>query len=396
MQVTIIEHEAGGWAVSGPYTPEFHNILKSLPQRRWRPEENVWTVPDTPVSAQRLLAALYASGLFTAGWSAPVASVFPSPDDWLRRLDQTLEARHYSPRTRSAYLKWVSRFVAAQGSKTADRWTEVDINTFLTRLAVSDGVAASTQNQALAALLFLFRHVLNRSVGDLGQVVRAHKPQRLPVVLTRDEVRRIIDHLPEDKRLIVRLLYGTGMRLMECLSLRVQDLDFSRSQVVIRNGKGSKDRLTMLPASLHAPLKDHLRYVEQLHRFDLSEGWGRADVPGALERKYPRCPWEWPWQFVFPQERRWTDPQTGVQGRFHQDPSLLQRAVHEAVHQAGLAKRATCHSFRHSFATHLIESGYDIRTVQELLGHADIKTTQIYTHVLNRGPSGVLSPADGL
>ncbi len=257
-------------------------------------------------------------------------------------------------------------------------------------------MSASTQNQALSALLFLYRHVIGRKVGDLGEVIRARKPKRLPVILTRDEVKAVLARLTGDKGLMASLLYGAGLRLMECVQLRVQDLDFGRNEILVRDGKGFKDRITMLPGSLQTPLQDHLKKIKAIHTRDLAEGWGRVQLPEALERKYPNAAAEWRWQWIFPQEKRWKNPKTGEEGRHHLDESLLQKAVKEAAARAGLTKRCTCHTLRHCFATHLLEGGYDIRTVQELLGHSDVKTTMIYTHVLNRGPAGVRSPVDTL
>ena len=307
-----------------------------------------------------------------------------------------LETKHYSPRTRDTYLMWIERFFQYHKGRNPLTLTEADINAFLTALAVDIEVSASTQNQALAAIIFFYRFVLERPLDELGEVIRAKKPLHLPVVMSREEVRSVIALLKDDKRLAARLMYGTGLRLMECLSLRVQDIDFSRNEILVRNGKGAKDRVTMLPESLKAPLQEHLSRVRLIHEKDKTEGFGRVPLPDALDRKYVNASAEWPWQWVFPQERRWKNAETGDQGRFHMDESSMQRAVHEAVLKSGIAKRASCHTFRHSFATHLIENGYDIRTVQELLGHSDVKTTMIYTHVLNKGPSGVRSPLDNL
>lgn len=314
----------------------------------------------------------------------------------LKKYLHALEARHYSAKTKKAYILWVMRFMRLYRGRKASTVGEREINAYLTNLAVKEKVSSSTQNQALAALLFLFRNVLYRHVGSLENVVRAKKPLRLPVVMSRDEVRLILTKLTGSHRLAAAFLYGTGIRLMECLRLRVQDIDFERNEILIRNGKGAKDRIVMLPATLKNDLLDHLKKVKKIHIQDLADGWGSVTLPGALARKYPNAEQEWVWQWVFPQERRWRDAASGREGRHHMDASLLQRSVHEAVLRAGISKRITCHTFRHSFATHLIENGYDIRTVQELLGHTDVKTTMIYTHVLNRGPSGVRSPADSL
>jgi integron integrase len=241
-----------------------------------------------------------------------------------------------------------------------------------------------------------YRHVLKREVGELGEIIRARKPKRLPVVMTRAEVKAVLANLSGDRWLMASLLYGAGLRLMECLRLRVQDIDFSQNEILVRDGKGAKDRVTMLPESLKAPLQEHLKRVQAVHERDLADGCGRVLLPAALDRKYPNAPAEWRWQWVFPQENRWTNTQTGEQGRHHVHESILQKAVAGAVKKTGLTKRATCHTFRHSFATQLLEGGYDIRTVQELLGHKDVKTTMIYTHVLNRGGKGVKSPVDDL
>jgi len=318
-----------------------------------------------------------------------------------RLLDQVrdvLRLKHYAIRTEEAYTDWIARFIrfhkTEQGSVRHPReMGAAEITAFLTHLAVEQNVAASTQNQALAALLFLYREVLHLDLGPV-EPVRAQKPQRLPVVLTREEVRLVFAQMSGLHLLMAQLLYGTGMRLMECARLRVKDVDFARREILIRDGKGEKDRVTMLPASLSAPLQAHLQEVKVLHQRDLAEGYGAVYLPYALERKYPNAATEWGWQYVFPATKRSVDPRSGVTRRHHLDESALQKAVRAAVQKTGLAKPASCHTFRHSFATHLLESGQDIRTVQELLGHADVKTTMIYTHVLNRGPLGVRSPLD--
>jgi len=299
--------------------------------------------------------------------SSPVPSGRqPEPLDPLRGA---LRSRHYSRRTEQTYCFWVRRFCRFHNLRHPREMAETEINAFLTHLAVKEKVSASTQNQALSALLFLYRHVLNREIGDLGEIIRAPKPKRLPVVMAREEVRAVIGQLEGDKWLMANLMYGAGLRLMERLRLRVQDIDFARSEILVRDGKGAKDRITMLPESLKAPLQAHLRKVRAVHDRDLAEGWGRVLLPHALDRKYPNAPAEWRWQWVFPQENRWKNRQTGEEGRHHVDESILQKAFKQAVGKSGFAKRATCHTLRHSFATHLLESGYDIRTVQELPGH---------------------------
>jgi len=314
-------------------------------------------------------------------------------------LDQVryaIRARHYSRSTERAYIGWIRRFILFHNKRHPKEMAESEINAFLTHLAVKEKVSASTQNQALSALLFLYRHVLEREIGGLGEVIRARTPRRLPVVMTRQEVRAVISQLKGDKWLMAGLMYGAGLRLMECLRLRVQDIDFAANQIIVRDGKGNKDRVTMLPKKIKRPLRAHLENVLRIHKRDLAEGFGRVQMPYAMARKYPNASAEWVWQFVFPQEHRWVNPLTGRQGRHHVDESSIQKAVHQAVRRAGITKRATCHTLRHSFATHLLEDGYDIRTVQELLGHKDVRTTMIYTHVLNLGGKGVCSPIDKL
>ena len=324
------------------------------------------------------------------------SAVEPREPKLLDRLREALRSRHYSRRTEQTYVMWGKRFILFHNKRHPADMAEPQINAFLTHLAVKEKVSASTQNQALSALLFLYRHVIGREVGDLGELIRARKPKRLPVVMTRDEVKTVLTKLTGDKWLMASLMYGAGLRLMECLRLRVQDVDFGANQITVRDGKGSKDRVTMLPAVARQPLQEHPRQARATHERDLADGWGRVVMPHALDKKYPNAGREWRWQWVFPQEHRWVNPNHREEGRHHVHETLMQRAMREAVRSAGLPKHATCHTFRHSFATHLLEDGHDIRTVQELLGHKDVNTTMVYTHVLQRGPSGVRSPADTL
>lgn len=312
----------------------------------------------------------------------------------LEQVREALRSRHYSKRTETSYLQWIKRFIFFHQVRHPREMAEAEVNQFLTHLAVKEKVSASTQNQALSALLFLYRYVLDRQLGQLGNVIRARKSKRLPVVLTRGEVKAVLKHLRGEPRLIAVFMYGTGMRLMECLRLRVKDVDFGASEVTIREGKGDKDRRTMLPEKVRAALLEHLECVQKIHARDLAAGYGRAPLPYALSRKYQTASSDWGWQFVFPQATRWANPKTREQGRHHVDMSIIQKAIKTAVRAAGIDKPATSHSLRHSFATHLLEDGYDIRTIQELLGHKDVSTTMIYTHVLNRGGRGVKSPAD--
>ncbi|HET6204510.1 MAG TPA: integron integrase [Planctomycetota bacterium] len=332
-----------------------------------------------------------------AGAHSLVRDSLPRPwsgSPFFRRLREPIRARHYSPSTEYAFLGWTLRFVLFPGKRHPERMGAPEITAFLSDLAVRGRVSASPQNQGLSALLFLYREVLRREPISLEGIVRAKRPQRLPVVLTREEVRALLGHLDGECRLMASLLYGSGLRLMECCRLRVKDVDLERREIVVRSGKGEKDRVTVLPARLHDPLESHLERVRAQHQEDLRRGLGKAPLPYALARKYPKAAQEWGWQWVFPATRFYLDVAAGERFRHHLHESVLQRAVKEAARNAGIAKRATCHSLRHSFATHLLEDGYDIRTIQELLGHSDVTTTMIYTHVLNRGGRGVRSPLD--
>jgi len=333
-----------------------------------------------------------------------VPSGFPTNADPLtsrphapRLLDQLracIRAKHYSIRTEGAYVDWVRRFILHFDKRHPQELGAPEVERFLSWLAVEGCVSASTQNQAKSALLFLYREVLHAELDWLGNVTQAKVPQRLPVVLNFIEVRRLLRHLSGTHLLMAHLLYGAGLRLMECVRLRVKDVDFDRAEILVRDGKGQKDRVTMLPSACESALNDHLRAVKRLHREDLQRGLGAVYLPFALSRKYPAAAREWGWQYVFPSLKLSVDPRSGVQRRHHVDEKGIQRAVKQAVRDAGLTKPATPHTLRHSFATHLLESGYDIRTVQELLGHSDVSTTMIYTHVLNRGGRAVVSPLD--
>ena len=314
-------------------------------------------------------------------------------------LDQVrgrLRLRHYSLRTEQAYVGWIRRFILANGKRHPAQLWQAEVEAFLTDLATRGQVSAGTQNQALAALLFLYREVLGLELPWMENLVRAKRPRRIPVVLSVEEVTRLLTMLEGACRLMAGLLYGSGMRLLECLRLRIKDVDMVRCEIVVRDGKGGKDRRVPLPRSLRGELMQQRERALLLHAADLAEGAGRVFLPHALARKYPTADVEPGWQYLFPAARRSVDPRSGRVGRHHVSEEILQRAVQAARRRAGIDKPATCHTLRHSFATHLLEAGHDIRTVQELLGHKDVATTQIYTHVLGRGASAVRSPLDGL
>jgi len=322
-----------------------------------------------------------------------------APSNKPKLLDQVrdvIRRKHFSIRTEQSYVDWVRRFILFHNKRHPREMAEAEVTEFLTHLARDGRVAASTQNQALSALLFLYKQVLKQEIGWLEGVERAKRPARMPVVLTRDEVHKIFAHLHGTPRLMAGLLYGSGLRLMECVRLRVKDVDFGYARIVVRDGKGAKDRVTMLPVNLAKPLERHLQKVRAQYEEDLEAGFGSVFLPNAIARKCPRAEKEWAWQYVFPSSRLSFDPRSpaGAKQRHHIDETLLQDAVKKAVRASGVNKPATCHTLRHSFATHLLENGYDIRTVQELLGHKDVSTTMIYTHALNRPGIGVKSPLD--
>ena len=326
----------------------------------------------------------------------PQAPTFiPNPKLRLReQLREVMRFLHYAVRTEETYWMWIRRFILFHNKGHPKDMGAPEVHEFLTHLATHDHVAVSTQNQALNALVFLYARVLLKPFGQLEEFVRPQRPARLPVVLTQDEVKRVLASVAEKVALPVRLLYGTGMRVMEVTRLRVKDVDFGAGQIVVRDGKGFKDRVTVLPSTLEKPLRDQLARARLIHERDVADGYGRVHLPYALARKYPQADREWCWQYVFPAGQRSLDPQTGVERRHHIKEDILQRALKEAVRIAQIPKHATPHSLRHSFATHLLETGYDIRTVQELLGHQDVATTQIYTHVMKKPGLGVRSPLD--
>jgi len=318
----------------------------------------------------------------------------PKSPRLLEQLRDAIRRRHYSVRTEETYVHWVKRFIYFSGKRHPAGLGAAEVTAFLNYLARERDVAAATQNQALSALLFLYREVLRQPLPWLDELDRARRPARVPTVLTREEVRALLSRMQGTKWLMASLLYGAGLRLRECLKVRVKDIDFGYRQIVVRDGKGAKDRVTMLPAAVLEPLKAHLRGAKELHERDVRDGYGDVELPDALARKYPRAQYEWGWKFAFPSHKLSVDPRTGVVRRHHVYENYVIRGVARAARAARIDKHVSCHTLRHSFATHLLEAGYDIRTVQELLGHADVSTTMIYTHVLNKGGAGVTSPLD--
>jgi len=353
-------------------------------------EVPLWALTPPPWLSWRPAADLRPGGPPSSSPAVPAAK----PVVVLERVRQAVRARHYSRRTEKAYAAWVRRFLAFHNYRDPAMLGAPEVREYLTHLAVRQKVSASTQNQAFSALLFLFREVLERKLAGLEDTPRAKGPVRLPLVLTRHEVDAVLGRLRGRLWLIASLLYGSGLRLQECLSLRVKDLDFERRVLVVRDGKGRKDRETVFPAKLLEPVRRHLEWVRSQHQKHLADGRGAVTLPDALARKYPRAPWAPAWQWVFPAVREYVDTETGTLRRHHLHPTVVQRAFCAAVRASGIAKPATSHSLRHSFATHLLESGYDIRTIQELLGHKDLTTTMIYTHVTTIGSKGVRSPLD--
>ncbi len=408
--IQIRAGEEGRLIVRVPYSPDRVAKIKTIVGRRWHQQEKHWTAPQTNGAITHLLA-LFAGELVEVEPSLRPANVSDTRQTshepvgpqavatnvkLLDQVRQAIRTRHYSYRTEEAYVGWIRRFLLFHDQRHPAEIGAIEVSRFLTSLAVDRRVAASTQNQALAALLFLYKDVLDRDFGWLDDVVRAKRPQRLPVVLTRQEVHTLLAALDGISWIMATMLYGSGLCLMECLRLRVKDVEFSRGEVLVREGKGDKDRVTMLPSAVVLRLSAHLERVRKLHAADLAVGFGRVALPDAMARKYTQADREWGWQWVFPASTISADPRTGERRRHHLHESVPQRAIREARRHVGIAKPVGPHTLRHCFATHLLEAGYDIRTVQELLGHSDVRTTMIYTHVLNRGGRGVQSPADRL
>ncbi|MAL16064.1 MAG: integrase [Balneola sp.] len=314
----------------------------------------------------------------------------------LEQVRTEIRRRNYSYKTETAYINWIKRFIKFHDFRHPGKLAKSEIVDYLNYLANDKNVAASTQNQALCALVFLYEHILEQPFGTLDDLKRAKKPKRLPVVLSKNEVARVLQHLSGVKKLIVQLLYSSGFRISEALRLRVHDLDFEYQQIIVRNSKGLRDRVTILPERLQPLLKTHIQKVRNLHAKDLNKGYGSVALPKALRRKYPNAEIELGWQYIFPSKTRAKDPRSGKWQRYHISGSTIQKAVKEAFHKAQIHKKASCHTFRHSFATHLLQNGYDIRTVQELLGHKNLKTTMIYTHVINKGGNYIKSPVDAI
>lgn len=403
MTLTINNYQDTQVAIkfSSGFNTSVLNAVKNVPGRRWIQEEKIWLIPNNQKSIDILLDNLYQTNLFNIEENE-YPEFLPKTNGKfaeetinmeLKKLHEALIVRHYSECTIKRYDKWVEDFLK-ENINNFETLSENTINAYLKKLAVIKNVSASTQNQALAALLFYFRFIRNTPVSELNSVIHAKKKARLPVVFSHQEVIKVINNLSGQKKLIAKLLYGTGMRLNEALSLRILDVDFDQNEIIIRHGKGDKDRHVMLPQIIIPELKAHIQNVKQIHEQDLLDGFGAVELPNALAEKYTDGCKEFKWQWLFPQKNRWINKNTKQEGRWHLDESLMQRAVKQAILAAGINKNASCHSFRHTFATHLLENGYDIRTIQELLGHSDVSTTMIYTHVLNKGPCGVISPLD--
>ena len=397
MIVSIKPYNNQYFSVSFPekFNEKMLNAVRNVPGRIWEGKEKLWLIPDKENSKNILLENLYAIQIFNVDFPKKNEENLQKNnfDAEIEKLRQALVAKHYSKHTVQNYTRWLEDFIKIYGEKN-ENLGQKEINAYLTSLAVNERVSPSTQNQALAALLFYFRHVKNEDVSDFKNIIHAKSKKRIPVVLTKEEVKAVINHLSGSKKLAVELLYGTGMRLNEVLNIRILDLDFDRNEITVRYGKGGKDRRVMLPKSLVPKLKAQIKEVKAIHEKDLADGFGAVLLRDGMAKRSQDCAKDFRWQWLFPQKNRWVNEKTLEQGRHHLDESILQKAVKKAIQDAGIIKNASCHTFRHSFATHLLENGYDIRTVQELLGHSDVRTTMIYTHVLNCGAKEIQSPLD--
>lgn len=371
-----------------PYSPGAVASSKSA-DGRWRPEGKYWAFPRSGETIDRLVAAFAGEKLHIDPSLRPLSRAAVTA-----RARTLIRAKHYSIRTEKSYLSWIGRYLEYHNEGDPRQMGAPEIEAFLSYLAIDRKVSASTQNQAFNALLFLYRTVLGIALDGSIDAIRAKQPRRVPTVMSREETMRVIAAVAADYRLMVKLIYGSGLRLMECLRLRVKDCDFPNSHILVRDAKGMKDRVTVFPENLKVPLREHLERVRRLHQRDIAAGVGSVHLPDALARKYPNAASEWAWQYVFPARGLSTDPRTGRTGRHHVHENALQKAVKAAVGLAGVEKPVSVHTFRHCFATHLLEANYDIRTVQELLGHNDVSTTMIYTHVMNKPGIHVQSPLD--
>jgi integron integrase len=376
--------------VTFPYSPRAVTAVKSVGGGQWHPDGKYWSFPRSQETVDRLISAFPGERLRIDPCFKPV-----STNDILEQTRKAIRTKHYSIRTEKSYLPWIARYLEYHQNRDPKDMGSTEIEAFLSHLAVVLHVSSSTQNQAFNALLFLYRNVLKIKLDDSINAVRAKKPLRLPTVMTKEETMKVIAAVPPDFQLIVKLIYGSGLRLMECLRLRVKDIDIEGHKIVVRDAKGMKDRITVLPDNLIGILATHLERVRLLHQSDLADGYGTVYLPYALEQKYPRASAEWAWQYVFPAKGLSRDPRSGKIRRHHIHETRVQKAVQTAARLAGIPKPISVHTLRHCFATHLLEANYDIRTVQELLGHKDVSTTMIYTHVLNRPDIHVRSPLDG-
>jgi integron integrase len=392
------------------YNSDYVAKVKSVKAHRWHPEEKYWSFPYSKSVLKEILSSFAGEQVNIDPSLQTLISqnqrerstdhrtsrkeLLPTNNPLFKRVRDLIRLKHYSIRTEKSYLSWIMRYILFHNRRDPKEMGNPEIEAFLSHLAVDLKVSGSTQNQAFNAILFLYKEVLKKELDDSINAIRAKKPKRLPTVMTKDETMKVIGAVPADHQLMVKLIYGGGLRLMECLRLRVKDIDFGNNQILVRDAKGMKDRITVLPDALKPSLKEHLERVRLVHQNDVAKGYGRVYLPYALERKYPNASLEWGWQYVFPAKGLSKDPRTGEVRRHHVHENSLQKAVKTAVRLVGITKPVNVHTFRHSFATHLLEANYDIRTVQELLGHNDVSTTMIYTHVLNKPGVSVKSPLD--